>query len=151
MSGKIGEELKELRIKLHISQEQLQELSGVSKLSIRRIECGLTKNPKLETVEKIENALLAQQKKQEEKAIKSGKIKKKPIEIFANQQIKAIISYETRAEAIIDIEEIIIDEENHITQRKYGKPEIKKVLSYNTEKYKIIKTMEEYEIQPPHA
>lgn len=51
----IGELLKEERIKLKLTQKQLAEKSGISYVSINRIENG--SNPRLSVIKKIFNAM----------------------------------------------------------------------------------------------
>lgn len=51
----IGELLKEERIKLKLTQKQLAEKSGISYVSINRIENG--KNPRLSVVNKLFEAM----------------------------------------------------------------------------------------------
>jgi transcriptional regulator with XRE-family HTH domain len=51
----IGELLKEERIKLKLTQKQLAEKSGISYVSINRIENG--KNPRLSVVNKLFKAM----------------------------------------------------------------------------------------------
>lgn len=114
-------ELKEIRTKNHITQEALAIHSKVSKLTLRRFEKGLTENPKPEILEAIErglNELLNNHKE-------------------AKNIVFAVIEYMVEAEAEIPIEETIIDSENYITQRRYGKPIIKKVIKNTPERYKV--------------
>lgn len=51
----IGQLLKENRIKLNLTQKQLAEKSGISYVSINRIENG--KNPRLSVVSKLFEAM----------------------------------------------------------------------------------------------
>ena len=51
----IGQLLKENRIKLNLTQKQLAEKSGISYVSINRIENG--KNPRLSVISKLFEAM----------------------------------------------------------------------------------------------
>lgn len=48
--------VKKLRKKQHLSQEQLAQKAGITYSTLIKIESGLNKNPTLETLTKIANA-----------------------------------------------------------------------------------------------
>ena len=48
--------IKNLRKKQHLSQEQLAQKAGITYSTLIKIESGLNKNPTLETLTKIANA-----------------------------------------------------------------------------------------------
>ena len=51
------EEIKKILKKRKISYEKLSEISGISLNTIRPIMCGITKNPRIDTLKAIERAL----------------------------------------------------------------------------------------------
>lgn len=51
----IGGNIARLRLKRHLTQEQLAEAAGLS--SVAMIEAGLRANPRMETLQKIADAL----------------------------------------------------------------------------------------------
>jgi transcriptional regulator with XRE-family HTH domain len=53
----IGENIKNYRNKLGISQDQLSKKANLAFHTIAKIEAGSTPNPTIETVKKIANAL----------------------------------------------------------------------------------------------
>jgi predicted transcriptional regulator len=55
-------EIKTRRKQLGLVQGDLAKRAGVSKTTIALLECGANKNPKLETLQKIEMALSPQPK-----------------------------------------------------------------------------------------
>ncbi|MDR3594933.1 helix-turn-helix transcriptional regulator [Clostridium sp.] len=52
----VGEKIKSLRTEKNMSRSKLSEISGISEISIRKIEDG-SRNPKVETLDKVANAL----------------------------------------------------------------------------------------------
>lgn len=57
MSDKIGSKIRELRLKLGLTQEELGELIGVKKAAINKYESGLVKNIKRDMQAKLADAL----------------------------------------------------------------------------------------------
>jgi len=57
MSDRIGDKIKELRVKLGLTQEELGELVGVKKAAINKYESGLVKNIKRDMQARLADAL----------------------------------------------------------------------------------------------
>lgn len=57
MSDKIGSRIKELRLKLGLTQEELGEIIGVKKAAINKYESGLVKNIKRDMQARLAEAL----------------------------------------------------------------------------------------------
>lgn len=57
MSDKIGIRIKELRVNLGLTQEELGEMVGVKKAAINKYESGLVRNIKRDMQEKLAKAL----------------------------------------------------------------------------------------------
>jgi len=55
--SKLAKNIRKLRKKKNISQDKLSKLAGISHNTIIKIETGLIKNPKIETVQNIADAL----------------------------------------------------------------------------------------------
>jgi len=53
----ISKNIKKYRVKKGISQDKLSKLAEVALYTITKIESGATSNPRIETVQKIANAL----------------------------------------------------------------------------------------------
>jgi len=53
----IGKNIKKYRLKKGISQDKLSKLAGVALYTVTKIESGATLDPRIETVQKIANAL----------------------------------------------------------------------------------------------
>jgi len=53
----ISKNIKKYRLKKGISQDKLSKLAGVALYTITKIESGATPDPRIETVQKIANAL----------------------------------------------------------------------------------------------
>jgi len=56
-NSKIADNIKKYRNKLDISQDRLSKLADVTYNTIIKIESGANKNPTIETLQKIANAL----------------------------------------------------------------------------------------------
>jgi transcriptional regulator with XRE-family HTH domain len=54
--GKLGPNLREARLKLELSQEQVSERSGVHATEVSRIEAG-KRDPRVSTVERLARAV----------------------------------------------------------------------------------------------
>ncbi|PIX91977.1 hypothetical protein CO134_02010 [Candidatus Kuenenbacteria bacterium CG_4_9_14_3_um_filter_39_14] len=52
----LAKNIRKLREKKNISQDKLSKLAGIAHNTIIKIETGLIKNPKIETVQKIADA-----------------------------------------------------------------------------------------------
>ena len=52
----LAKNIRKLRGKKNISQDKLSKLAGIAHNTIIKIETGLIKNPKIETVQKIADA-----------------------------------------------------------------------------------------------
>ncbi|NUP22462.1 MAG: helix-turn-helix domain-containing protein, partial [Streptomyces sp.] len=57
MANEFGDELRRLRLKAGMTQEELAERSGVSVRTIRGLETGTRSNPRMSTVEQLADAL----------------------------------------------------------------------------------------------
>jgi transcriptional regulator with XRE-family HTH domain len=55
--GKLGPNLREARLKLELSQEQVAERSGVHATEVSRIEAG-KRDPRVSTVERLAKAVM---------------------------------------------------------------------------------------------
>jgi len=55
--SKLAKNIRKLRKKKNISQDKLSKLAGIAHNTIIKIETGLIKNPKIETVQNIADAL----------------------------------------------------------------------------------------------
>jgi len=53
----LAKNIRKLREKKNISQDKLSKLAGIAHNTIIKIETGLIKNPKIETVQNIADAL----------------------------------------------------------------------------------------------
>jgi transcriptional regulator with XRE-family HTH domain len=134
----LAEKVKDTLKKKNLTRKAFAEFSGVSPFTLRNLLEDKTEQ-KPETVNKINKAL--------------SNIDKKPKKINGKENVTlAVISYETLAEAELEVSETVIDPEKNITQREYKNPKIKKTLEIRSDKFKIVRTLGEcVKIEPAPA
>ena len=156
-----GKELKTKREQARYSLRQLAEEAGVSAYTINRIELGHTKNPGSDTVEKLERAMKKlgitdKPKRKITETIKQKETTKEDERRIKTPRVKATICYTIIAEAYLDVEEEVINENPLETKRKYSNPQQIKMLESGLidGKYRIFSVIQEecvQEIQPSYA
>ena len=156
-----GSELRNKREQARYSLRQLAEEAGVSAYTINRIELGHTKNPGSDTVEKIERAMRKlgitdKPKRKIAETIKQKETTKEDERRIKTPRVKAIICYTVIAEAFLDVEEEVINENPLETKRKYSNPQQIRVVEsgLTDQKYRIFSVIQEeclQEVQPSYA